>query len=76
MEEVGICILWPFGVFTDIRYNYIMGIWYISWLFGIILPVLVSITEKNLATLDDTHQQEDQNFRPLGNYLLLVVVRK
>jgi hypothetical protein len=28
-----------------------MAIWYICWLIGIYFPVLVSITEKNLATL-------------------------
>jgi hypothetical protein len=33
---------------------YFVAIWYIIWLFGIFLPVLVCCTKKNLATLVET----------------------
>jgi hypothetical protein len=42
MEEVGLF----YGLLV-----YFTDIWYSLWLFGIFYPVLVSITEKNLATL-------------------------
>jgi hypothetical protein len=35
---------------------YIVAIWYIVWLFGIILPGLVYCNKKNLATLVPTQQ--------------------
>jgi hypothetical protein len=41
---------WPFGLFYG-HWKYFMAIWYILWSFGIFVPVLVSCTKKNLATL-------------------------
>jgi hypothetical protein len=53
MEDVGIHILWPFGIFYS-NLVYFMAIWYIFWLFGIFFPVLVCCSKKNLATLSLT----------------------
>jgi hypothetical protein len=50
MEEVDL-LYGNLVYFTDISYAYFMAIWYICWLFGIFSPVLVSISEKSLATL-------------------------
>jgi hypothetical protein len=55
-------ILRPFGIFMVIGYFYghwvflwsfciFMVIWYILWLIGIFIPVLVCCIKKNLATL-------------------------
>jgi hypothetical protein len=43
-------ILWPFGIFYG-HLGYFMTIWYILCSFGTFVPVLVSWTNKNLATL-------------------------
>jgi hypothetical protein len=50
-----LCKLYVYFVyFTAIRYTYFMVIWNILWLFGLVFPVLVSCTKKNLATLKAT----------------------
>jgi hypothetical protein len=45
MEDVHL-----FGLFCC-HLVYFVAVWYISWLFGIFLPVLVCCNKKNLATL-------------------------
>jgi hypothetical protein len=56
MEDVGLCILWPVGLFYgQLVYLWPVGkikaIWYILWKFGVFFPVLVCSIQKNLATL-------------------------
>jgi hypothetical protein len=50
MENVGICISWPYGIFMTIW----IILWQfgisIVWSFGIFFPVLVCSTKNNLAT--------------------------
>jgi hypothetical protein len=41
--------LWPFGIFYE-HLEFLMPLWYILCSFGILYPVWVSCTEKNLAT--------------------------
>jgi hypothetical protein len=43
MEDVDLCILWPFGIFHD-HLIYFMVVWYI-------FHILVTYSKKNLATL-------------------------
>jgi hypothetical protein len=45
----GLYILWPFGIFYG-DLGYYMTIWYILYSFGTFLPVLVSCSNKNLAS--------------------------
>jgi hypothetical protein len=41
-------VLWTIGLFYN-HLVYFMDIWYISWSFGMIFPILVCCTKKNLA---------------------------
>jgi hypothetical protein len=49
MEDAGTC-LWTFCQFYGQKV-YFMAIWYVLRTLGILLPVLVCCTEKNLAAL-------------------------
>jgi hypothetical protein len=40
MEDVGTCILFPFGLFSC-HLVYFVGMWYILWFFGIFYGYLV-----------------------------------
>jgi hypothetical protein len=48
MENLGMYILWPFGLFYS-HWKYFMAVSHILWSFGIFLPVFCA--KKNLATL-------------------------
>jgi hypothetical protein len=75
MQNVGIHILWPFGIF-DSDMVYLTAVWCILWSFGIFFTFLVCCTKKNLATLIQTpltirrkqSKADDWNHLPrLGN---------
>jgi hypothetical protein len=53
MEDVGI-FYDRLVYFTANWYTYFMAIWYILWSFGILFPILLCCTKKNLATLMST----------------------